>query len=45
MSLALTTAGVMAFVIAGFVITAALGWAILGVGCWTMEYVTREDSP
>jgi hypothetical protein len=44
-SLVLTVAGMVAFAVSAFIITAALGWAVIGAGCWFLEYLTRQDTP
>lgn len=44
-SLTLTVAGMVAFVVAAFLIIAPLGWAVIGSSCWFLEYLTREDAP
>ncbi len=44
-SLALTVAGMVAFVVAAFLIVAPLGWAVIGASCWFLEHLTREDRP
>lgn len=39
----LTVAGMAAFTVSAFIITAALGWAVIGAACWFLEYLTRQD--
>lgn len=43
-SLPLTVAGMLAFVVSAFLIVAPLGWAVIGGMCWFLEYLTREDA-
>lgn len=43
MSLLLTVAGMVAFTVAAFTIATALGWAVIGISCWTLEWQTRTD--
>jgi len=42
-SLALHIVAMLAFTVAAFSIIGPLGWAVLGVSCLAMEYLTREE--
>lgn len=44
-SLALHVAGLWSVVMASFLLAAPLGFAMLGLSCFTLEYLTREDHP
>ncbi len=42
-TLALTVLGMVAFVVASFLVFVPLGWFVAGAACWYLEYLTREE--
>lgn len=45
MSLALTVGGMASITVAAFLLAAALGFLVLGIGLITLENLTRQDRP